>query len=131
VPPVLGELGEHAIWQIATQVIRTKDFSTIKLLSRQAGLMVNCLSGGFSYEVLKRRRRRAATRGGRPSRASRGRVRGGERTPGRALSGTAMATKLLSQPEFVTVLTAVLSAPPVDAAEAPLSRLSPIDGAEF
>jgi hypothetical protein len=41
-----------------------------------------------------------------------------------------MATKLLSQPEFVTVLTAVLSAPPVDA-EAPLSRLSPIDGAEF
>jgi hypothetical protein len=43
----------------------------------------------------------------------------------------AMATKLLSQPELVTVLAAVLSAPPVDTLEAPLSRLSPIDGAEL
>jgi len=43
----------------------------------------------------------------------------------------AMASKLLSQPELVTVLAAVLSAPPVGAAEAPLSRLSPIDGTEF
>jgi hypothetical protein len=43
----------------------------------------------------------------------------------------AIATRLLSQPELVTVLVAVLSAPPVDTAESPLWRLSPIDGAEL
>jgi hypothetical protein len=44
----------------------------------------------------------------------------------------AAAARLLSQPELVTVLAAMLAAPPVDVAESPLtSRLSPIDGAEF
>jgi hypothetical protein len=34
-PGRAGELGEHATWQIATQIIKTKEhFSTIQLLSR-------------------------------------------------------------------------------------------------
>jgi hypothetical protein len=44
----------------------------------------------------------------------------------------ARAAALLSQPELVTVLAALLSAPPIDGAEAPLtSRLSPLEGGEL